>query len=161
MNIGDFYRFGPTGDINIIISSECRKQIGALKGETCLILQLVCHAILQLKTADHKKESPRDSFIMEEHTWNNLWQLTCIEDADYYGYEYDSESKQMKEVPQHSSFTFAIYDLTYEGHLVFSLQEAMNGYVIQYVDLQGLDLIIESLIDKALEHAERFGRQGS
>lgn len=149
------YCFGPTDDICVDFKPKAKEQFmsyAAPPNVKALMVQLVCHAILQMSEGTNGKRLNGAA--------NNVWVLKCVEQDNYIRHEVDEVTGEIIPVKRTAHYTFPIYDLIYEGSLVFSMKEGYDSFTISFVDFERLNDFIDSFLDSALEHASRFGRRG-
>ena len=143
------YKFGPEDDLRLVFDDQPEQAYGAyfeLGKTTQLLLQLVSHAVLQIRQGEEKP-----------HNWTEGWRLDYRDEDYYITYEKD-ELGQIRPVRVNISMIYPVFDLSSEGCLLFSLREEDDRYVVEYLDLGRLDAVLDAFFDSALEHANRFGR---
>ena len=154
----DIYRFGPYGDITLRFISRAKREYlsyDALKNEDKLILQLVCHAVLQIGYS----ESNPDYTKVEKQRKKNKWFLKCSEQDEYYTWE-KNKIGILKPLKKTAVFTCAAYDLIYEGELILSMCEGIDyNYEIVILQMKKLGECADSILESALKHAEQYGRR--
>lgn len=151
----DIYRFGPPGDMELSFVSNAKRLYSSyekLEDKDKLILQLVCHAIIQIKYTEQNLYRKGDPVGVK-------WLLRCHEQDEYYAWE-RNRRRIIKPIKKTSVFTYPAYDLIFEGEVILSLQENANEkYEVVILKMEKVDACSELILANALQHAEQYGRR--
>lgn len=126
------YKFGPNKDfkIGVTIPTEPLCQF-----ENWALMQNLAHAIFVIQEGSNvslHKHAPGS--LDEKYNYNNVWHLIKIEGT-----------------------TWASWQLTFEGKVVFTIQESSDfDYVVHYLDLNCDEECLELFYKAAAKKWERY-----